>query len=203
MRDRKAAVRYARALFEDARARQAVAEAAEDLALLNEVQRRSPDLVAFLGHPLVAAERKRELCREHLGSRLRPEQLSFLDLLVQRRRVDLLPEIAERFQQLVDDHQGLVRAGVWSAAPLTADETARLTQAIAEVFGGRPVIKMQVRPELIGGVTVRVRDSVLDGSVRTSLDMLAADLRAVSLDMAAFEDGPRTSDSAPDPRPEA
>ncbi|MBM4321148.1 MAG: ATP synthase F1 subunit delta, partial [Deltaproteobacteria bacterium] len=141
MRDRKAAARYAKALFEDALARQAVDEAAADLALLHEVQRQSPDFVALLGHPLVAAERKRELCREHLGSRLRPEQLSFLDLLVERRRVDLLPEIAERFQQLVDDHRGIVRAGVWSAAPLTAEETARLSGAIAAVFGGQPVIK--------------------------------------------------------------
>ncbi len=189
MRDRKAAARYARALFEDALARQAVDEAAEDLALLNQVQRQSPELTTLLAHPLVAPERKRELCREHLASRVRPEQLDFLDLLVQRRRVDLLGAIAELFQELVDDHQGVVRAGVWSAAPLTESEKARLSQAIAAVFGGQPVLDTQVRPELIGGVTVRVKDSVLDGSVRTSLDKLAVDLRAVSLDMAAFEDG--------------
>jgi F-type H+-transporting ATPase subunit delta len=188
MRDRKAAARYAKALFEDALARQAVDEAAEDLALLDDVHRRSPELAALLSHPLVALERKRELCQSHLGARLRPAQMDFLDLLIQRRRVELLPEIADVFQTLVDDHRGIIRAGVWSAAPLTEAEVARLTQAVAAIFGGQPVIKMQVHPELIGGVTVRVKDSVLDGSVRTSLDVLAGDLRAVSLDMAAFDE---------------
>ena len=206
MRDRKAAARYARALFEDALARQAVDEAAEDLTLLNEVQRQSPELVALLSHPLVAAERKRAICQEHLASRVRPEQMNFLDLLVARRRVELLPDITALFQELVDEHRGVVRAGVWSAAPLTEEEVTRLSEAVGEVFGGRPVLKTQVRPELIGGVTVRVKDAVLDGSVRTSLDRLAADLRAVSLDMAAFEDegrgtgddGLQTSDLRPE-----
>jgi len=191
MRDRKAAARYARALFEDALARNAVSEAADDLALLNEVWQQNPELVVVLAHPLVALERKRELCREHLAPRVRPEQMQFVDLLVRRRRAQMLPEIYESFQGLVDDHQGIVRAGVRSAAPLTEDEQARLSQAIAAVFGGTPVISTQVRPELIGGVTVRVKDSVIDGSVRTSLDRLAADLRAVTLDVSAFEDGSR------------
>jgi len=189
MKARKAATRYARALFEDALARNAVREAAEDLALLDGVWEENPELVTLLGHPLVPLASKRELCREHLAARVRPEQMSFLDLLIRRRRVAMLPGIRESFQALVDDHQGVVRAGVWSAAPLTEEEQARLARGIAAVFGGTPVIRTQVRPELIGGVTVRVKDSVIDGSVRTSLDMLAADLRAVALDVSAFEDG--------------
>jgi len=189
MRDRKAAARYARALFDDALGRNAVDEAAEDLTLLSEVWRQNPDLVALLAHPLVPPERKREVCQEHLSPRVHPEQMHFLDLLMGRRRVELLPEVSRLFQGLVDDHRGIVRAGVWSAAPLTEDEKARLSQAIAAVFGGQPVVKTQVHPELIGGVTIRVKDAVLDGSVRTSLDRLAADLRAVTLDMSAFEDG--------------
>ncbi|MBM3477111.1 MAG: ATP synthase F1 subunit delta [Armatimonadetes bacterium] len=203
MRDRKAAMRYARALFEDALARKAVGEAAEDLALLNGVWQQSPQLVALLAHPLVELERKRELCREHLAPRVRPEHMHFVDLLVQRRRAKMLPAIYEAFRGLVDDHQGIVRAGVWSAAPLTEDEQARLARAIAAVFGGTPVMSAHVRPDLIGGVTVRVKDAVIDGSVRTSLDMLAADLRAVSLDVSAFEHdaGPETP-STSDLRPE-
>jgi F-type H+-transporting ATPase subunit delta len=198
MKDRKAASRYARALFEDALARNAVREAADDLTLLNGVWRENPGLVTLLAHPLVELERKRELCREHLAPRVHPAQMNFLDLLIQRRRVAMLPEVCASFQALVDDHEGVVRARVWSAAPLTDEEQARLSRAVAAVFGGTPVISAQVRPELLGGVTVRVKDSVIDGSVRTSLDMLAADLRAVTPDVPAFEHdaGPGASDAS-------
>jgi F-type H+-transporting ATPase subunit delta len=115
--------------------------------------------------------------------------MRFLELLIERKRVDLLPEICGLFQEMVDDHRGVVRAEVRSAVRLTEAETARLRTTIATVFGGTPELVTSVHPELIGGVTVRVKDSVVDGSVRTSLDMLAADLKAVTLDLSAFEKG--------------
>jgi F-type H+-transporting ATPase subunit delta len=188
MRDRKVAARYARAFFEDALARQAVDEAAGDLARLEQVWKQNPELVAYLSHPLMPPERKRELAQEHLGESVHTDQMRFLELLMERRRVELLPEICEVFAAMVDDHQGIVRAEVRSAVPMTQDETGRLTGTIAALFGGTPELATSVHPELIGGVTVRVKDSVLDGSVRTSLDMLAADLRAVKLDVSAFEE---------------
>jgi len=189
MKDRKTAARYARAFFADALGRQAVEEAAEDLAALGHLWGQSPELVAYLAHPLVSPERKRALCREHLAGRVRPGQMRFLELLIERKRVELLPGICGVFQEMVDDHRGVVRAEVRSAVQLTEAETARLRSTIATVFGGTPELATSVHPELIGGVTVRVKDSVVDGSVRTSLDMLAADLEAVTLDLSAFEKG--------------
>lgn len=187
MRDRKAAARYARAVFQEALSHDRLDEAAEDLALLGKVWSESPELVAFLSHPLVTPEKKREVCRVLLGSWIRSTQLQLLELLVERKRVALLPEIAPLFEEMVDDHRGIVRAEVHSAVPLTEDEQARLSRALAALFGGTPILTLQVRPELIGGVAVRVKDAVLDGSVRTSLNVLAADLRAVSVDVSAME----------------
>jgi len=138
----------------------------------------------------VAPDRKRELCRKYLGSLVEPEQLGFLELLIDRRRVALLPEIASLFAEMVDDYQGIIRAQVRSAVPLTQEEQDRLSRALAAVFGGRPVLSLQVRPELIGGVSVRVKDALIDGSVRMSLNVLAADLRSVPLDLSTFEKSP-------------
>jgi len=188
MRGSKVAARYARAFFQDALARNAVDQAAADLALLKAVWQANPEVVALLGNPLIPPERKRELCREALATVVRAEQRQFLDLLIERRRVGLLPEVHDLFQELVDDHRSVVRAEVCSAAPLTEAETLALRGAVAQVFGGTPVLETRVQPELIGGVTVRVKDAVLDGSVRKSLDMLAARLKAVALDVSAFDE---------------
>jgi F-type H+-transporting ATPase subunit delta len=182
MRDRKAAVRFAKALFYEALGRDEIDRATRDLLTLRALCDEAPDLVDFLSHPLVPHERKKQLCREHLAATIGPEQMRFVELLIDRQRVRLLPDIVDYFATLVDDHRGVVRAQVRSAVPLTEAERARLRAAVAELFEGTPVLDVSVRPELIGGVTVRVKDAVLDGSVRTSLDVLGADLQAVTLD---------------------
>ena len=190
MRDRKAAVRFARAFFDQARDRGKIDQAARDLAAVKAICIQIPDVVRFMDHPLVPDERKKQICREHLGAHVQPEQLRFLDLLIDRRRVALLPDIVSHFQALVDDHQGIVRATVQSAVPLTDEEKGRLQSAVAGLFGGEPILHISVHPELIGGLTLRVRDAVLDGSVRKSLDVLRGDLQAVSLDKSAPGDHP-------------
>ena len=189
MRDRKAAVRYARAFFDDALARQAVDEAAGDLAVLKEILRGTPDLAAYLAHPLVPPARKRELCREHFAPTIGAGQLQLLDLLIRRGRTALLPEISDLFQRLVDDYRGIVRAQVRSAAPLIEEEKHRLHGTIAAVFGGAPIVLTTVHPELVGGVTVRVKDMVIDGSIRKSLNDMAVRLRAVMPDVASPDEG--------------
>jgi len=189
MRDHKAAVRYAKAFFEDAHEREAVDEAARDLQTLRAIWGQSPDLVRFLGHPMVGARRKKRLVREQFAEALAEGSLRFLDLLIDRQRAELLPDIAAVFQGLVDDHRGVVRAHVRAAVPLTKEEQAQLIGILARNFGGSPTVVVETRPELIGGLTVRVKDTYIDGSVRTSLDVLAADLRAASLTPTVAADG--------------
>lgn len=189
MRDHKAAVRYARAFFEDAHEREAVDEAVRDLQTLRVIWGQSADLVKFLGHPMVGAERKKQVVREQFADVVAEGSLRFLDLLIDRQRAELLPDAAVVFQGLVDDHRGVVRARVRAAVPLTKEEQAQLIGILARTFGGSPTVVVETRPELIGGLTVRVKDTYIDGSVRTSLDVLAADLRAASLTpTAAAED---------------
>ncbi len=185
MRDRKAAVRFAKALFYEALDRAETDQAARDLSTMKAICGQAPDVVEFLSHPLVAADRKKQLCREQFAALIQPEQMRFLELLIDHQRVGLLPDIVEHFGALVDDHRGVVRAQVQSAVPLTEDESARLTAAVATLFGGEPLLEVRVHPELIGGMTVRVKDAVLDGSVRKSLDVLRTDLQAAALDQPA------------------
>ena len=189
MRDRKAAVRFARAFFDEARSRGAIDQAASDLTALRDIWAQTPELVEVLSQPLVPEGRKRQICRAHLGAHVQPEQMRFLDLLIAHQRVALLPDIVEQFRSLVDDHHGIVRAQVRSAVPLTEEEEARLQAALAALFGGQPVVDISVHPELVGGVTVRVKDSVIDGSVRTSLNVLRTELQAVTIDKRGTAEG--------------
>jgi F-type H+-transporting ATPase subunit delta len=152
--------------------------ARRDLAHIGELVRAVPELVGFLAHPLVPAEDKKALCRKHFGPMIQPEQLTLLDLLVDKKRAGLLPDVVECFGGLVDDHQGVIKAEVWAAVPLTSQEETRLRAALAAAFHADPVVTVAVHPELIGGLRVRVKDTVIDGSIRTALKMLSEHLKA-------------------------
>ncbi|HJN15363.1 MAG TPA: ATP synthase F1 subunit delta [Armatimonadota bacterium] len=188
MKDRKAAVRYAKAFFADACDREAVDGAIQDLLTLSTIWEQSPDLVKFLRHPSVPAERKKQVCSELFATVLNEGNERLVALLIDRKRVELLPEIAEEFQKLVDDYRGIVRAHVRTASPLTDEELTRLNDLVGAAFGGTPVVDVQTHPELIGGMTIRVKDTYVDGSVRTSLNSIATQLRSATVDMPAASD---------------
>lgn len=102
---------------------------------------------------------------------------NLLRLLVERQRIVDLSNIARAYRELVDEKAGRVRATVTSAAPLSADLTAKLGAALAGMTKKRIVLDTKVDPSLIGGVTAQVGSTVLDGSLKTQLEQLRESLR--------------------------
>jgi F-type H+-transporting ATPase subunit delta len=97
-------------------------------------------------------------------------------LLAERGRIDRLPEVAAEYRRLLDAARGIVEARVTSAAPLTADETAAVKAWVAKTTGKDVTLTANVDESLIGGLTVRVGDTLLDASVRGRLERLRTQL---------------------------
>ena len=97
-------------------------------------------------------------------------------LLAERGRVDRLPDVAAGFQRLLDQRRGIVEARVTSAAPLTTDETQAVEAWVAKTTGKQVHLSASVDESLIGGLTVRVGDTLMDASVRGRLERLRTEL---------------------------
>ncbi len=97
---------------------------------------------------------------------------NFLFIVTRHRRLDLLTEIRQRFQALLDESMGLVRAGVSAAQPLTPDQQAALEGVLARITGKQVRCGYTVDASLIGGAAVRVGSTMYDGSVRGQLEGL-------------------------------
>jgi len=97
-------------------------------------------------------------------------------LLAERGRVDRLPDVASGFQRLLDAQRGIVEARVTSAAPLTPDETQAVEAWVAKTTGKQVHLSATVDEALIGGLTVRVGDTLMDASVRGRLERLRTEL---------------------------
>ncbi len=180
-RDELAAERYARALFLVAERRGEVHEALADLTSLRGLVVSDPRLDAFLRSPLVPLERKRALLRSALGKRVIPPVSGFLDLLLRKKRVELLEAAVDSFEAQVRAWQGLQEAEVVSAVALTGDELGRLKARLERVTGLTLELRTRVDPGLVGGLYVRIGDRVMDRSMRGLLQSLQDRLFAVSL----------------------
>ena len=97
-------------------------------------------------------------------------------LLAKRGRVSRLPDVAAGFQRLLDAERGIVEAHVTSATPLTTDETRAVEAWVAKTTGKQVHLSATVDDALIGGLTVRVGDTLMDASVRGRLERLRTDL---------------------------
>lgn len=133
----------------------------------------SPELRVILLSPAVSISRKQSVIGR-LAAAVPVSKLvrNFLFVLVDRRRSDLLGEIAAAFENALDERLGFVRAQVASAGPLSDRQRADLQAALSEVAGKQVRCEFNSDPSLIGGVVARIGSTVYDGSVRTQLQSL-------------------------------
>ncbi len=161
------AKRYARAAFEIARDRGTLDEWASDLALLATVM-ADPRASAFLSDTRVAlSERHRFL--ENTLEGVDPLVLNLARLLVAKGRVAIAPQVAEAYENLVDEHRGVAHAEVLTAVPLSDDEKRAVEEKLSELTGSKVIARLEVQPEIVGGLLARVGDRLIDGSTRGRL----------------------------------
>jgi F-type H+-transporting ATPase subunit delta len=168
--------RYAQALADAAFAPGAAVDPRQistELHTFIETVRSVSELKNVLLSPAIATGRKRAVV-DRLAASLPLSRLvrNFIFVLVDRRRADLLNEIAPAFDAAVDERLGLVRAEVSSAAPLSDAQMTELESALSQVAGRKVRCEYQVDPSLIGGVVARIGSTVYDGSVRSQLNAM-------------------------------
>lgn len=110
--------------------------------------------------------------RRQIAERVERQLTNLVGLLVESRRVTLLPRVADAFWRLVYARRDIVEAEVASAAPLTDVERDALRERLARLTGRRVELRERVDPGLLGGLVVRIGDRLYDGSVRGRFERL-------------------------------
>ncbi|MGZ8376765.1 MAG: ATP synthase F1 subunit delta [Gemmatirosa sp.] len=129
-------------------------------------------LRGFLRSPRASAEQKNEVLGKAFQDRFPRMLVRYLQMLVTKGRQMMLPQIVEEYQNLLDEAEGRVHARVTLARqPSAADESAIAAQ-LTRALGKQVVPHVVVNPAILGGVVVKVGDTVMDGSVRRRLSML-------------------------------
>jgi F-type H+-transporting ATPase subunit delta len=170
-----AAKRYAQAVFSLGKERGTLDAWQSDLALLSNVV-SDGRVAAFLTNPSVPAERKVAALESTLDTTVQPETRNLAKLLIERDRMELVPEIEELFADQLRAERGIVVAQVTTAERLTPDEQDLVRHKLESMTGKRVELAMKIDSDIIGGIIIRIGDQVIDGSVRNKLERLRSRL---------------------------
>ena len=167
--------RYAEAIFAIAREQNTIDRTLDDVqGIASLFSKRT--LAYLLNEPKIPLQRKEQVLRQALASRVLPTSLNLALLVVQRQLVEAMPNIARELAQLVLDYKNQAVAQVTTAAPMNEQESSRVQQALEHRTGKTILMQTKVQPEILGGVIARVGDQVIDGSIRHRLTVLKQQL---------------------------
>jgi F-type H+-transporting ATPase subunit delta len=96
----------------------------------------------------------------------------FLKLVARKKRAGLLPEIIDEFQILLDEKRGIINVDVTSAVQLSDQQTDELVTRLAAFTGKKIRARLAVNEQFIGGVAVKIGDTIYDGSISHQLQVL-------------------------------
>lgn len=130
------------------------------------------------GNPGVPGNRVAEIVLAVCGDELGTEGANLARILVENKRLDLVPEIVALFETLKSEQEGELTANVTSAFPLSAEQMAGLVARLEAKFGRKVNATQSEDDALIGGVVIQVGDEVMDASVRGGLEALRVSLNA-------------------------
>lgn len=176
MRDISIARNYAEALLALAGKAQDRAGYGALISALGDAVSQDQKLRHFLEAPQVSAAEKNAILGKALADKAPRAFVLFVQKLVTNRRQTLIPEIATEYHDLLDAAEGRVHARVTVSRPYDAAATAAVGEALSKALGKTVVPHLTVDERIIGGVVVRVGDTVMDGSVRRKLGKLRAAL---------------------------
>lgn len=175
-RDLRGARRYATALFGAAQKQNKLDIVGNDLRTLLDLMEQTPTLRQVWDSPLMPAGHKRDLLSKVLAASLDSLTLAFLRLLIDKRREYILDTVQFEMQQLTDAARRLVRAQATFAVAPTPEEQTNLIRSLEKRTGDHIDLTVSIDPAILGGVVIRMQDTILDGSVRGSLERIREQL---------------------------
>ena len=127
-----------------------------------------------LESPRVGVESKVDLLDKAFAGKVEKGLLHFLKVVGNKGRFDCLGAIASSAKTLRDEMSGRVQAVVTSASPMDSEVVGRITDQLSKTLGKDVSLLVLVDPEILGGIVVRVGDTVYDGSVVNQLSQVRA-----------------------------
>ncbi|MDX6642547.1 MAG: F-type H+-transporting ATPase subunit delta [Solirubrobacteraceae bacterium] len=162
---------YSRALFEAAKESNKLDEIKQQLDEVADAFDTNRELQTFFFSPYFSTEEKKDGLRRVIEG-ADDELINFLELLLENHRMPAIFRIRRQFDQLWQEENRLLPVQVTSAIELDEDTIRGIGDAIGRQTGRKIELHSEVNPDILGGIVLRVGNSILDASIRNRLDRL-------------------------------
>lgn len=162
---------YARSLFEVAKENGKLEEIREQLAMFAQALRDNADLAVFFFSPYFSTVEKQGGLRRVLDG-ADANFMRFLELLIENHRMPVIHRIERAFERLWEDEHRVLPVEITSAVELDESTVQGVGESIGQRTGRRVALTRRVDPDILGGIVVRVGNSILDASIRNRLEQL-------------------------------
>ncbi len=169
--DRIAVQRYAAAYNALSTTDEQAARRAEDLRAAAEALAAVRN---YMTSPRVKTQEKKQAVQAALQNA--PETASFVELLIDAKRYALLDAVSRRVGELLDERLGILRAEVVSARALSPEQQKEAEAALSARYGAKVEASFSTDPALLGGLKIRCRGELIDGSLQGRLAKLQEEL---------------------------
>ncbi len=162
---------YGRSLFQVALEQGKLDELREQLGQFADAINDNHDLAVFFFSPYFSTKEKQDALERMLDG-ADPTLTNFLELLIENHRMPVIFRIRQEYERLWDEENRTLPVEITSAIALDEQTTASLGKTIGERAGRKVTLAARVDPDILGGIIIRVGNSILDASIRNRLEQL-------------------------------
>ena len=170
------AQRYAKALIGIARDKNSWTEIFDDLSQIVEVFDQNPAISAFFLNPIIKIQDKKEVLNKSFKGKVTEIVYDFLNVLLDKNRIYLLDSVKNIFEEQININNNVINVVAISAFNMSEDLKDALKSKLESKLNKKIQLKTHSDPEIIGGVIVKYGDNVIDGSVKTKLELMKKQL---------------------------
>ncbi len=168
---------YAEAVFKLAKEKNALSSWSDMLNALTETT-SIEQIRTLVSDPGVPTNKLAEIIFEVCENKLDNEGRNLVTLLIENNRLDVLPQLSTLYEQLKAQYEEILEANIISAYAISDSQLEKLVSALEKKFKCKIKSKVNIDPELIGGVKIVIGDEVIDSSVRGKLESMSVALKS-------------------------
>ncbi len=169
-------VRYAKAFFLVAKEKKMLNTLKPDIQKVFDVCSLSPDFVNMLESPVIKTAKKAELITSIFKTEVHRLTLNFLVLIINNKRENCIPGICRNFLEMTRQEQKIKSAVLITASELNPKISDKIKSLLEKELNATVELSSQIKPEIIGGLILRVDDKQFDSSVATRLEKIRQNL---------------------------
>ena len=171
------ALTYGQALFDAANDREKIDEIGEEYRAVSKVFEENPMLKKLFSIPTIPARNKKTVAENVFGGRVSQELMSFICILIDKRRIGAWDAIGRQYEKLALEKDGFAKGILYSVVPIDKKRLEAFETKTGTALGKHVKLENRIDKSLIGGVRIYADGKLIDASVKARLENMKQRIR--------------------------